>query len=162
ELGGVGRAAGAGVLLGVARDLRGDEVAEAGHTRRRQRAEGAEQVLAPVAEADDGDVQAARRPHRVLRTRNTPCSCARTQRPTSWAIAQPTATARSAASPAPTTDTRPAGQPRPTRMSTSVTATSATGAPPSARPKAGPRRGSRTRIGSAGRSRSTANVRESP
>src|SRR5215510_2654505 len=90
ELRVVGRASGAGMIGREGREACRIEVAERRHARRLQLAEGAEEVLPPVPEADDADVD-ARRAHTTRRTRKTSSRCARSRRLRQWTTADPAA-----------------------------------------------------------------------
>src|SRR5437016_14496094 len=137
------------------------DVAKTGDARGIERGERADEVLAPVAEADDADVD-ARRAHTTRRTRKTPWRCARTQRWMLWAIAKPTAAAASTESATTSAGTRSPGQPSAPTITANTSATIPACAPLSVSSSARPRGARRARIGSASRSRNTTNVRDRP
>src|SRR5262249_17738315 len=137
------------------------EVAQVAHARGGDLREGAEEVLAPVAEPDDPDPQRGRHAHTTLRTRYTPCSWAFTQRRTLWATAQPMAAASTARNATHTAGTRFAGQPSAPTAAATVTPARTSRAPSRARARPSGGR-ARARIGSESRSRRTTNVRDRP
>src|SRR5579862_2064895 len=122
ELRVVARAARGGIVGEEGGEPRRVDVAEAGHARGVEPGEGADEVLAPVAEADDADVD-ARCAHTTRRTRNTPWRCARTQRWMLWAIAKPVAAVASTASATTRADTRCPGQPSAPTIAANTSAT---------------------------------------